>query len=284
MKLAGTLFEYDSARKLVAFETAPPQQGTCEGKFAIFVGGLCDGLLAVPYIGPLAEALNARGWSLVQPLLSSSYGGFGTRSLEDDADELLALLKHLSTKSVLRKAIFIGHSTGCQDIVTLFGKHGREVRELCGVSAVLQAPVSDREAMRGDPSTVAAVSRAADMRAAGNGSEIVPGWRYDGRVPVSADRLWSLCGARLTPDDLFSTRDTSDAELRERLQCMEAADRTLVLFSERDEYVADGHHQIALRITAAIPRGELVMIPGDVHAVESAAGISVLIASILSLL
>ena len=47
------------------------------------------------YAAPLSERLASRGLSLVQPLLSSSYGGWGTASLDQDADELLLLLKFL---------------------------------------------------------------------------------------------------------------------------------------------------------------------------------------------
>jgi hypothetical protein len=35
------------------------------------------------YVEPLAKALEAEKWSLVQPLLTSSYTGFGTSSLKE---------------------------------------------------------------------------------------------------------------------------------------------------------------------------------------------------------
>ena len=47
------------------------------------------------YAAPLAECLEPRGWKLVQPLFSSSYGGWGTSCLNQDADELLLLLQYL---------------------------------------------------------------------------------------------------------------------------------------------------------------------------------------------
>ena len=42
---------------------------------AIFVPGLTDGLLALGYLPRLAASLDRLGYSLVQPVLSSSYKG-----------------------------------------------------------------------------------------------------------------------------------------------------------------------------------------------------------------
>lgn len=45
----------------------------------MFVPGLTDGLLALDYVPPLAEALDRLGYSFVQPVLSSSYKGVRKR-------------------------------------------------------------------------------------------------------------------------------------------------------------------------------------------------------------
>lgn len=55
-----------------------------------------------------------RGWLFVQPLLSSSYGGFGTSSLAQDSEELSELLGYLRDQYNTTDVVFIGHSTGCQ--------------------------------------------------------------------------------------------------------------------------------------------------------------------------
>lgn len=55
------------------------------------IGGLSDGLGSLPYAGALAAALQAVGWGLTQAQLTSSYHGYGVSSLNQDADELLAL-------------------------------------------------------------------------------------------------------------------------------------------------------------------------------------------------
>ncbi|CAN0388040.1 unnamed protein product, partial [Ectocarpus sp. 13 AM-2016] len=57
-------------------------------RHAVFVPGLTDGLLALDYVPELAAALDRLGFSFVQPVLSSSYQGYGTSSLRQDVEEL----------------------------------------------------------------------------------------------------------------------------------------------------------------------------------------------------
>lgn len=52
---------------------------------------IADGFFACRYVPRLAEALDGAGWSLVQPLLASSYQGYGTASLDGDAADLQQL-------------------------------------------------------------------------------------------------------------------------------------------------------------------------------------------------
>ena len=61
------------------------------------MGGLTDGLLFAPYCQPLAQQLVQQGWSLVQPLLTSSHQGWGLASLDQDAQELNSLARHLKS-------------------------------------------------------------------------------------------------------------------------------------------------------------------------------------------
>jgi pimeloyl-ACP methyl ester carboxylesterase len=113
----------------------------------IFVGGLSDTLATVPYLPALADAIAPLDFSLVQPQLSSSLGGFGLSSLEADAQEIRLVIQHIQSRSVNPKpkegkVIIMGHSTGCQDIAQLLSVE-RPGLHIDG--AVLQAPVSDRE-------------------------------------------------------------------------------------------------------------------------------------------
>lgn len=82
--LHGSLFQY--SQNLVAFESSP-QEKMCKNK-CILLGGLSDGLLPTPYTPKLEQACHAIGWSLVQPILSSSYLGFGNGDLDRDTEEL----------------------------------------------------------------------------------------------------------------------------------------------------------------------------------------------------
>ncbi|CAN0165528.1 unnamed protein product, partial [Pylaiella littoralis] len=66
-------------------------------RHAVFVPGLTDGLLALDYLPALGAALERLGYSLVQPVLSSSYKGYGTSSLHQDVQELDELLGYLSS-------------------------------------------------------------------------------------------------------------------------------------------------------------------------------------------
>ena len=72
----GVLFKYGPNPIQVAFKTGDYKRQV------IFIGGLTDGFLATSYLEPLAIALDHENWSLVQFLMSSSYSGYGTSSLQ----------------------------------------------------------------------------------------------------------------------------------------------------------------------------------------------------------
>ncbi|MBA0846102.1 hypothetical protein Goarm_022515 [Gossypium armourianum] len=107
----GVLFKYGPKSIQVAFKTGDYKQQV------IFIGGLTDGFLATDYLEPLAVALDNEKWSLVQLLMSSSYSGYGTSSLEQDAMEIDQLISYLINKENSEGVVLLGHSTGCQDIV-----------------------------------------------------------------------------------------------------------------------------------------------------------------------
>jgi len=150
------------------------------------MGGLTDGLLACSYVESLATELDRRGWALVQPVLSSSYAQYGTSSLQRDADELAELLMHLErTRPSVQSFAIVGHSTGCQDAVTLLERAPPSVRRRLR-AAILQAPVSDREAasLEGDEAASAALLRTAEsMVSAGAGDKLIPDFLHYGFVP-----------------------------------------------------------------------------------------------------
>lgn len=287
--MEGTLYLY--RKRLSAFEFSSDVKTNCA---VVFIGGLTDGLLSAPYLRPLSVALReGKRATLVQPLLSSSYGGFGTASLETDAKELLDLLRYLTANRGFERFVLIGHSTGCQDIVHFFRKYGGTPEASAVYGAVLQGPVSDRECMRyappggGEPQVPdALLEKVEKMIHEGNGKMPVSGWLCYGRFPISADRLWSLCGKKLTLDDMFSS-DLTDDELREALKLPAGKwpERVIIAQSMNDEYIPPYVDRVKLagRISAAIPGSEVLLIP-DVHAVESEEGIKAIIAAVTNIL
>lgn len=79
--------------------------------------------------------------------------GYGTGSLDRDADDLAALAAHLGARAGVRSVALLGHSTGCQDIVRYVARHGPGARQAAArgdgtaaaypdlLATVLQAPV-----------------------------------------------------------------------------------------------------------------------------------------------
>ena len=81
--------------------------------FVVYLGGLTDGLMACPYVESLASECEARGWALVQPVISSSYAGYGTGSLARDTDELATLLEFLEKERGCENAAIVSFFSKC---------------------------------------------------------------------------------------------------------------------------------------------------------------------------
>ncbi len=232
----GTLFQYSTWPSLTAFESTPSQPNKC-----ILIGGLSDSLIPVPYTQPLQNLCEELGWSLVQPLISSSSLGFGHGSLERDTNELSLLMNYLSCHHNANKFIIVGHSTGCQNAMHLT-KYGESecIEKIKGI--VLQAPVSDREGPMADDIEKynTNINHAKTLQEQGKEDEMMP--RKSFWAPITAYRFLSLQD-KGGDDDFFSS-DYTDEELAVRLkhisQCGEFFGlRVLVAFSKLDEYVPD---------------------------------------------
>lgn len=239
---AGQLFQYSTNPSLIAFESLPPSstaQHVAANK-CILIGGLSDGPIPTPYAKLLEEKCHSLGWSLVQPILSSSYLGFGHGSLANDTEELVRLMEYLVCHHSAERFAFVGHSTGCQNSIHLL-KHGkRDVVERVKVVA-LQAPVSDRESLTLTPGDHAAhMSHAKSLRSENKGDEMMP--RSSFWAPITASRYIDLFDVN-GEDDFFSS-DLTDKELRERLGHVGSVGREtglhlLAAFSKKDEYVPE---------------------------------------------
>eukprot|EP00729_Bicosta_minor_P003830 gene3830-6951_t len=167
--LTGALWNWRTGPSLQLFEH-PGTEAEAE-KVLIIIGGLTDGLLPCRYVTQLCyEAHKQAGWSTVQPVLSGSYCQYGTGTLDRDVADLSGVIKALKAQRGTKEVAIHGHSTGCQIICHFMKTAAPEIRNMVRL-AVLQAPVSDREASPApDPATL---RRAQVLAAAGKGGEIV---------------------------------------------------------------------------------------------------------------
>lgn len=173
------------APRLTAFEfTTPSTPQTPKPNSILFVGGLTDGLGTVPYVAPLAKALESTDWSLFWVLLSSSYGGWGVSSLDQDVEEIAQCVQYVQgyksgSSEAGGKVVVMGHSTGSQDVLHYLhspnplpqrkdefqGRLKHLVRPtLDGV--IMQAPMSDREGLLRSLKEVEGTLQETELRAA----------------------------------------------------------------------------------------------------------------------
>lgn len=191
----------------MAFEHGVP--GVSRIDTIIFVGGLGDGLLTVPYTAHLAKVL-PESYSLVEVLLGSSYAGWGVSSLDSDVKELATCVAYFKGLRPGGKIILLGHSTGCQDVLHYLISAGNRP-DIDG--GILQAPVSDREWMASVlPPNIydAYVGIAREYIEDGRGDDVLPS-NITGKlfqVPISANRWLSLASPgpdHAGQDDYFSS-------------------------------------------------------------------------------
>ncbi|CAE7604295.1 unnamed protein product [Symbiodinium sp. CCMP2456] len=234
----GEVFLYDEMLGYAGFEARTG--GVPEGsKAVVCIGGLTDGLLSLRYLPALAAELQQVGWRTFQPVLQSSYRGWGFASLDDDVLGIDKFLSFLRSKRGITEVVLLGSSTGCQDAV-----HYLKVGKLADIvhGIVLQAPVSDREALSVETSgnQVEALREfaqtASKMIAEGRGEEPLPRAACQLFGPpdvITAYRFDSLT-RRLADDDMFSS-DLSADEMKQKLGHVHTP--ALLIASADDEYV-----------------------------------------------
>ncbi|KAL4810446.1 hypothetical protein BDV18DRAFT_57595 [Aspergillus unguis] len=264
----GTLHNF--APRLVAFEYGTPST-TPKPHSLLFIAGLTDGLYTVPYVHGIAKTLEQTEWSVFALVLSSSYLGWGIGSLDRDVEEIgqcVEYVRDLKQKTTTggngpAKVVIMGHSTGSQDVLHYVYAQNPLPRnpDVVGVQgltrpvvdgAIMQAPVSDREAI------LETVKGSSDAREAYDKLlkfvreqppraicpiELTGLVGLDPSTPVEARRLWSLASpespAKPSEDDLFSS-DLSDERLAETFG--RVAERGLLrnklvaLYSGSDEF------------------------------------------------
>lgn len=240
----GTLHNYGHG--LTAFEfSAQPALN-----LLLFVGGLTNGLLDVPYLESLALAVSSISrdtnelWSLAQTLLTSSYSGWGISSLAKDTAELRKAVGYFRSQvgGSRKKIVLMGHSTGCQDTMEYITREWHKPgfsgeHEIQG--AILQAPVSDCENLAQHLGASEIEDLLLEIERnfilTGKADEILPEkyrklcWGY----PITAYRFKSLMMPR-QDDDYFSSFLSQDdfGESFAKIECP-----LLVLYGSKDEFV-----------------------------------------------
>lgn len=260
------------------------------------MGGLTDGLLPTSYTPPLAAAVAKEGWSTVQPLLRGSYCQFGTGGLDRDVEDLSSLLTFLRDRRGAKQIALLGHSTGCQITVRFLADDGTGASEALRsmvVLAVLQAPVSDREAAPSSGVNVPeVVAEARTLVDAGNASKIISHALY-GFIPLSAQRALDLFD-RLGADDMFSS-DMTDSELSSRLGHLgRCSAQVLLVLSMLDQYVplansgGAAYADLGKRLLSAVacsnedaPNASLLMIDGADHALSEQPHVDTLVQAVV---
>ncbi|KAI1671640.1 DUF1749 containing protein [Pyrenophora tritici-repentis] len=268
------------SKRRIAFEHAPtPSSSTTIPNTLLWVGGLTDGLLTVPYPTQIAKSLPPT-WTLSEVLLSSSYKGWGTGSLARDARELNECVSYFKNLRPGKKVVVMGHSTGCQDIMEyLVGKDYDKRESLDGV--ILQGGVSDREAWedfgkegKAKQDLADAISKTREFVEKGKGSEVLS--REGNRVleemggPLTAYRAYSLL-AKGGDDDYFSS-DLSDEHFASTFGRIPATTPVCFLLGELDPYVPEKVDRAALlkRWTRIIREGGGVVDDEDGGVVKGA--------------
>ena len=231
------------------------------------------------------RSLEPTPWSVFQPILTSSYQGWGTGGLDRDVREMARLVHYVreykstessssSSSSSPAKIVLMGHSTGSQDVLHYLSCGNSPADELerrtAIDGAILQAPVSDRQAIQlilksgfGDTSAGELRAIYARLEALAKASAAQQGQKdddtattilpvaltsklgYPAGTAVSARRFLSLVSPDSPDspgqDDMFSS-DLPDARLAETFGMIEARGllkqgKLLVLMSGADQSV-----------------------------------------------
>lgn len=218
--MKGSLFIYCREKKLCAFKS-----GCLDAdKAVIFIGGLGDGFLSLPFMDRLSAACEQEGYCLIQVLLSSSYSAFGLKSLQSDAKELNVLIEYIAERDGVNKVHLLGHSTGCQDILWMF--KSKQFHSNIH-SVILQAPVSDADYLNCAHKDLVDAHLESARKLP---KDTIMPFRVFG-CPITAYRFVSLA-AHGGDDDMFSCHSAQKRNLINSLPV-----DCLVVMSGKDEYV-----------------------------------------------
>ncbi|WWC90278.1 uncharacterized protein L201_005211 [Kwoniella dendrophila CBS 6074] len=281
MSLSGTLTTFEAGPYKYPIFTSGDLNSD---KAVVFIGGLTNGLGAVPFSYSLSEALDKAGWKFIQFHWSSAYGGYGTGTLKRDREEMEALVKHLRGTG-LKTIIIAGHSTGSQNVIQYLSNSSSspdQDSDLIKVEGgIMQAPASDREYLKllGLNDWFDNLPIAEEMIKQGKGDDLMSkefcksAGFGNAPLPITAYRLHSLVG-KGGDDDHFS----NDVPLEKEEPFVHSLKSTfgklsspvLVLYSEADVKYQDGDVKEKLNKWKDVSKGKLEwkFLNGASHDVE----------------
>ncbi|KIX09351.1 uncharacterized protein Z518_00430 [Rhinocladiella mackenziei CBS 650.93] len=261
---------YHPKRRLLLLEytTHSSQTQSQPPNVLLFIGGLYDNFRSPRYIDDLAALFPRDGpaqkWRVMHVQMSSAGKQFGLCDLDRDVEEISAAITYIRehvTCSPATPVVLMGHSTGCQDVLHYLCSHPPAPRPIIA-GGILQAPVSDREAIIHDvnrnPSTQSAWKSAMSIISSTPkdkyATTILPlhvSTPLVGPAPVNITRFLSLTSPdspeNPAMDDYFSS-DLTDARLVDTFGRIGSAGRVqpsnpskaavLIIPSGSDEHVA----------------------------------------------
>lgn len=234
----GILHVYHSDRGLNLFEHLPSYQGSDHPPpkhVLLFIGGLFDNFNSPRYVNDIAAlfpAHNKQKWRVMHVQLSTNGKSWGILDIDRDVEEIgicVQFIRDTLLKDENADVVLMGHSTGCQDTMRyLTGPNPLSQNKPPRPKvqgAILQAPVSDREAALHVVEEDADVKKAF-IRAMEIATSTPTGFAKDvvlplsctkpifGLVPISVERWLSLTspGSPQDPsnEDFFSSDLSND--------------------------------------------------------------------------
>eukprot|EP01006_Ploeotia_vitrea_P065698 TRINITY_DN93651_c0_g1_i1.p1 TRINITY_DN93651_c0_g1~~TRINITY_DN93651_c0_g1_i1.p1 ORF type:complete len:337 (+),score=44.15 TRINITY_DN93651_c0_g1_i1:41-1051(+) len=221
----GDLFVFNDNpwKKLVAFRVGDSP------KCAILIGGQQDGFFALNYIDKLTEDLVGQGWCVIQALFGSWYAGYGRAVLENDKEDLDALLRYCMQNFNAEEFALFGFHTGAQDAVFYLqeGQYKDKVSHL-----ILQGGMRNPTEFGDDNTETQEMHRelAQTMVEQGRGNCLMPEAVHP--RPISAFRFLAM-DMNQGIQDFFNPRLSAD-EMAQVVGHVEIP--TLVLFCMDDNY------------------------------------------------
>ncbi|KAL2261056.1 hypothetical protein VTK26DRAFT_4744 [Humicola hyalothermophila] len=157
----GTLHHFTET--LVTFEFS--SNNARQPHSILFVGGLGDGLATTSYVADVVRGLQSTEWSLFTLNLTSALNSWGFSHLDRDTDEIAKCIQYIKEYKERRfgpggKLVLMGHSTGSQSVLHYLSRPNphtstpafdpdlEHVLRPALDGAIMQAPVSDREASK----------------------------------------------------------------------------------------------------------------------------------------